>query len=134
MTTSYAAFKAIEKALAPIFAELDAKVFDDDVVSKYCSIKSSAKSRGIEFNLSLTSVRNLLKSKKCYYTGETFGQHVKKSFDRKNPSKGYVKGNVVACSEKFNLFKERIEHMDSKASARLIKNLQMVHKTVHKGD
>ena len=91
------------------------KVIDDeDVARKYLFTKEGAKSRGIEFTLGLTSVKNLLKAKKCYYTGLPFDHTDPEgslTFDRVDYKKGYVKGNVVACRKSVNDLKNvLIEH------------------------
>jgi hypothetical protein len=78
----------------------------------------TAKDRGIEFSLSFTSLKNIYRAKKCYYTGITLtkcGQGDKTlptdvTIDRKDPTKGYVKGNVVACSHLANSMKNGVEH------------------------
>ena len=89
-------------------------VSDEYVARKYLQILNSAKDRGIEFNLSLTSVKNLLKAKKCYYSGYNFDHtdpEKSLTFDRLDYKKGYVKGNVVACYKAVNDLKNvLIEH------------------------
>ena len=65
--------------------------------------------RGIEFDMTLTSIRNLYRAKKCFYTGEIMSlggnNHNSLTFDRVDNTKGYVKGNVVACVKWFNELK-----------------------------
>lgn len=91
------------------------KVIDDeDVARKFLHTKDGAKSRGIEFSLNLVSVKNLLKAKKCFYTGLPFDHtdpEASLTFDRLDYKKGYVKGNVVACRKSVNDLKNvLIEH------------------------
>jgi len=91
------------------------KVIDDeDVARKFLNTKDGAKSRGIEFSLNLVSVKNLLKAKKCFYTGLPFDHtdpEASLTFDRLDYKKGYVKGNVVACRKSVNDLKNvLIEH------------------------
>lgn len=89
---------------------------DEQVINKWISKKGNAHSRGIEFSLTFQSMKNLLSSKKCYYTGVPIssvanpqkGIH-KLSIDRIDSTKGYVAGNVVACSEEVNNIKSAIE-------------------------
>lgn len=85
-----------------------------------------ARRDGYEFTLSLQSVHNLLKATKCYYTGKEMtrpainangdvceGYKQKRTdltIDRVDNSKGYVKGNVVACCQAANSFKSRVEN------------------------
>jgi len=82
--------------------------FEDKVVRKWLSKRDDAQRRGIEFNLSVVSIRNLLLSKKCYYLGTPLSPD-KITIDRVDGRKGYVKGNVVACSNKANQVKEIFE-------------------------
>ena len=74
---------------------------DKALVEYYYRIMCSAKSRGIEFELPLQSLRNIMRAKKCYFTGQELTKRTK-SIDRIDNTKGYVKGNVVACHVKFN--------------------------------
>lgn len=69
---------------------------------KYIALLQSADSRGIEFKLSLTALKNLKRSKRCYYTGDLFTDKNRMSIDRVDNSKGYEDGNVVACGESLN--------------------------------
>jgi len=86
--------------------------FDTKVAKKYLQIKQSASSRGIDFDLSLTSIRNILKSKRCAYTGDklnhTAGDRNQLTVDRVDNSIGYVTGNVVACADWFNQIKGQV--------------------------
>lgn len=80
----------------------------------------NAKKRGIEFNLTITSMKNLLGSKSCYYTGIPLTKSTGKegelklsdfTIDRIDGSKGYVKGNVVACCHAANQMKNQFESL-----------------------
>jgi hypothetical protein len=82
--------------------------FDLRVAKKYVSLQQSAKKRGKDFDLSLTSLKNLLKAKKCYYTGVPL-THATRSIDRVDNTKGYIKGNVVACHTNINQLKGNLE-------------------------
>lgn len=94
------------------------KVEDKDIVRKWVQLRDSASTRGLEFNLSLNTVKRLLQRKTCYYTklNLTYGTDhqldnpLKRTVDRVDPSKGYVEGNVVACCHAANKFKSKIEH------------------------
>lgn len=94
--------------------------FDEMLARRYLRMKSQAKSRGVEFNLPLSSLRNILKARKCYYTGMVIGTDQPENapnqltVDRKNPKIGYMKGNVVACSHLANSLKNSYEHLDNK--------------------
>lgn len=88
----------------------DKEITDADVAQKYLSLRSSANRRGKEFNLTLSDVRTLLKKKTCYYTGLKFTDEVnyQRTVDRVDNTKGYVKGNVVACTHIANQLKEML--------------------------
>lgn len=84
--------------------------FDKKVAYKYIQLERSARKRGKEFDLSLVDVRNLLRRKSCYYTNvafETYGLN-RRTIDRLDSSKGYVKGNVVACTFLANQAKNQL--------------------------
>lgn len=92
--------------------------FDLYVARKMQGKAHNARDRGIEFNLSFAAMRNLLRSKKCYYTGialtrpESGSTTLKASdltIDRIDSSKGYVHGNVVACCHAANQMKSFAE-------------------------
>lgn len=97
--------------------------FQVRVASKFMSLKASAASRGIKFGLTLAGVSNLLRAKKCYYTGVPI---TAKNFsvDRKCASLGYVTGNIVTCDTRINTIKSNLT----------IKEIEMLYKkTVGKG-
>lgn len=77
---------------------------DIEVAKKMVNIHSSASSRNIEFGLTFEDVRKLLEYETCYYTGVPFTEEGNnaRSFDRVDNNKGYVTGNVVACTVDIN--------------------------------
>lgn len=77
---------------------------DLEVAKKMLNIHQSAMDRKLEFDLSFESVRLILLEEKCYYTGRIFEDEgiYSRSIDRIDSSKGYVEGNVVACTVDFN--------------------------------
>lgn len=95
----------------------DRSVTDADVARKFLQVEESARKRGIEFSLNLTTVKNLMKAKKCKYSGLIYDYSDPErspSFDRLNHNKGYVKGNVVSCMKCINDLKNvLIEHPSS---------------------
>lgn len=105
------------------FERLVIKKFNDKVVN--------SRERNIEWSLTLTSVRNLLKAKKCYYTGIALtlepGRPSSLSIDRIDSTKGYVKGNVVACSVYANSMKSAAENLAKQAE----KGGRDVYKDMH---
>lgn len=92
--------------------------FDLSVARKYISKQANAEARGVEFTLTLQSMANLMKAKKCFYTGITLTEPrpnaqlrgTDRTIDRIDGSKGYVKGNVVACCYAANNLKAMCEN------------------------
>lgn len=89
---------------------------DLEIAKKMLKIHQSAIDRNLEFNLKFESVKKLMSYPNCYYTDRKFEPdgNYSRSFDRIDPSKGYVEGNVVACTidingKKSNLSLEEIE-------------------------
>lgn len=86
---------------------------DTIVARKYLQKLENSKSRGIEFKLTFMAYKNLLRSKKCFYTGialsDVEGAGDQRTIDRVNPNKGYVSGNVVACCKAMNQMKGVME-------------------------
>lgn len=79
-------------------------ISDVEVAKKLVNIHSSAQSRNLEFNLTFDYVKKLLEYNTCYYTNTPFtddGPNAR-SFDRVDNEKGYVIGNVVACTVDIN--------------------------------
>lgn len=87
-------------------------VSDIDVAKKLVAIKASADTRGIEFDMSLRRVRQLLNTRKCYITGSNLnriqGDDNQLTFDRLDNTKGYTDDNVVACSLRMNRLKDSL--------------------------
>ena len=83
---------------------------DEHVANKFLSLVSSARSRGLTFNLELKDVRKLMSTNKCFYSGvelsKVVGAPNQHTIDRVDNDKGYVKGNVVACSSRMNYLKK----------------------------
>lgn len=84
---------------------------DLKVARKLLNLEQSAKARGKEFNLTFTSVKNMMRANKCYYTGRPLNNE-NRSIDRVDNSKGYVIGNVVACHVEINQAKDRMSTKD----------------------
>lgn len=87
------------------------------IARKYLKKAENAKERGIEFRLTFTSYKNLIRAKKCYYTGIRLTaaseggvlRPTDRTIDRINSKLGYVKGNVCACCHEANNFKAVLE-------------------------
>ena len=94
---------------------------DVEVAKKLINIYQSAQDRKLDFNLGFDYVKKLLEFKQCYYTGTPFTEDGvnARSFDRIDSDKGYVEGNVVACTvdingKKSNLSFSEIDCLHSK--------------------
>lgn len=96
--------------------------FDLKIAKKLISKEKDAKRRGIEFSLTIQSMKNLMKAKRCYYTGivltepaglcdDQIGGRLAsdRTIDRIDGTKGYVPGNVVACCNAANNIKAQLE-------------------------
>ena len=91
-------------------------ITDLEVAKKMLKKYQSAQDRKLEFDLSFESVKKLLSYQTCYYTNRKFEEdgQFSRSFDRVDSAKGYIEGNVVACTvdingKKSNLSMEEIE-------------------------
>ena len=67
-------------------------------------LHSSAQSRNLDFDLTFEYVKKLLEYSTCFYTNVTFTEDGPnaRSFDRVDNDRGYVIGNVVACTTDIN--------------------------------
>ena len=86
----------------------DSEDFESVIAAKYLQLKESANKRNKEFTLTLLDVRRLMQRKTCFYTKHKFNHldlNWKRTIDRIDPDKGYVQGNVVACSKWANALK-----------------------------
>jgi len=100
-------------------------ISDIEVAKKLINIYQSAQDRKLQFNLSFEYVRKMLEYKTCYYTGKAFTEDGPnaRSFDRVDSDKGYIEGNVVACTieingKKSNLSFEEISCLYHKLAAK----------------
>ena len=77
---------------------------DVEVAKKLVNIHSSAHSRNLDFDLTFEYVKKLLEYSTCFYTNVTFTEDGPnaRSFDRVDNDRGYVIGNVVACTTDIN--------------------------------
>lgn len=91
--------------------------FEIFVADFYKNKMQSAIDRGIEWKLNIVSVRNLLRTQKCPFTGINLTVPRTKgslssdlTIDRIDNKKGYVRGNVMAVSRKANNLKSMFEN------------------------
>ena len=93
---------------------------DFEIAQKYVSKGQHAKTNGHAFTISFTSFKNMMRAKKCQYTGIVLtnpesGRNSKatdRTIDRIDSSKGYVPGNVVAICNAANQFKSLFENSE----------------------
>lgn len=102
------------------------------ILSKRLQLCRSARSRNLEFSLSDEDVRTLLERKTCYYTGARFSksEDYKKTVDRIDSSKGYIPGNVVACTNGANQLKNSV--LENNLNGRFTLTLTQLKKMVGK--
>ena len=88
------------------------KLPDIEVAKKMINLQQSATSRNIEFDLTFETVKHLMTRTHCYYTGIKFEDEGKLAFsvDRVDSKKGYIEGNVVACTVDINSKKSNLTH------------------------
>lgn len=79
-----------------------------NIASKFVNTLRSAMRRNLDFNLTMEDVEVLMAEKVCYYTGKPFTAEDPLTFDRIDSNKGYIKGNVVACSDSSNKMKNTL--------------------------
>ena len=91
---------------------------DIRIAQLYVSKENNAKSRGIEFNLPFASFRNIMRAKRCYFSGIELtdprpGQNcleTDRTVDRIDSTKGYIRGNCCACAYFVNNWKSQLEN------------------------
>jgi len=102
---------------------------DLEVAKKYLTKSNNARRRGIDFKLSFSEYRSLLRKKKCGLTGLKFtwedgGKDHKwptqRTIDRIDNTKGYTKGNVMVVCHCVNQFKASWEDPDSPLTLDLV--------------
>lgn len=105
------------------------KISDSDLTRKFSSLETSALSRDIRFNMSLTHLRRLMNTKYCYYTGielsEDNNSPNKRTVDQVLAAKGYTDNNTVVCTKRINELKRDMTPEDIEA---LHKGLQKFKK------
>ena len=95
---------------------MENKLSDVKIASKLLNLKDSASKRNIEFDLSFNKVKQIMNTKRCYFTNEKLVLGDKNNsnddnvltFDRVDNNIGYIDSNVVACSQSFNKIKSNL--------------------------
>ena len=91
---------------------------DVRIAQMYVNKANNAHARGLEFSISFSTYKNMMRAKRCKYTGITLTEQrigaqshraTDRTIDRIDASKGYINGNCVACSHAANQFKSNFE-------------------------
>lgn len=93
--------------------------FESMVCRKFLRLEERSAEKGLEFDLTISDIKRMMKRKTCEYTGEPItcfaavGSLNGLTFDRKDPNKGYTKENVKVVSYWANKVKNDLfEHPD----------------------
>ena len=103
---------------------------DLEIAKKYISKINNAEEKGHEFSLTLPEFTKLMRRKTCFFTRVVINDKLHqtgnaRTLDRLDNSKGYVTGNVVACTFYFNRLKAVFENPTSDLKPKqLIRGLQ----------
>ena len=114
--------------------ETSEEKIDLAAAKKLINLEQSAKARNLDFNLNFATVKKLIQTKKCFYTGIAFekaGPH-SRTIDRIDTAKGYIKGNVVAATVEFNGKKANLTLEDIRILFHKTKNLQIPNSPIKK--
>lgn len=115
---------------------------DLQIAKKYIGKADRARSDGHEFTISFTSFRNMMRAKKCKYTNTPLTEPSKsggnprfsdRTVDRIDNSKGYVSGNVVACSHGANRYKSILENPNTELTPQMAIKIANVTLKARKG-
>ena len=102
-----------------------------DIARRFVSKHDNAKRNGWEFELSFTEFKKLMNKKKCEYSGlvltETDGTN-KRTIDRIDNSKGYIKGNVRVVAECVNLYKATLENPNNPLNFEIFEKMYIAMK------
>jgi hypothetical protein len=100
------------------------RIPDIVVAKKLVKLQQSALSRGLEFDLKFHTVRRLLEKKTCTFTKIPFEESgpLARSIDRIDSAKGYIEGNVVACTVEINGKKANLSIKEIQQIYSVIKN------------
>lgn len=106
---------------------------DDLSIAEYYVRKAKeAKRRGIDFNLSLSDFKTLVKRKRCFYSNTLLtrdGSRTTFTIDRINNKQGYTKENSVPCAKFVNTMKNVLIEDDL---SELKVDLKMLKRIVNK--
>ena len=101
---------------------------DLKLAERYVRTAQSAKSRGFDFRLSFIQFKNLLSRRYCPYSGveltDASCADNQATLDRIDSTRGYVKGNVIACSSLSNSKKGNLSTKEILNMAKTIKQYE----------
>ena len=112
---------------------------DLKVAKKYLSKFQHAQKIGIKFTLSLCAFKNIMRAKRCKYTGIILTEpnnstlrFSDRTIDRIDHTKGYISGNVCAVCHGANSFKSAFENgsnlLGIKNAKKVLKVLESIKK------
>lgn len=115
---------------------------DAYMCKKYLEKKDNAERNGIQFRLRFVSFRNMLRAKRCQYSGITLtnsrgkGKPLRfsdRTIDRIDSNKGYERGNVCVVCHGVNHLKAQFENPDSAWTIELVsKSIREINKRCKK--
>lgn len=116
-------------------------MFDAYVARRYISKFSSAKNRGIAFELSFAEFKRLMTAKRCHYTGISMTS-VKdntpvfsdRTLERIDSSEGYTKQNTVVCCHGMNSLKNKCIEQGQMTPKQLVKAANKIEKYLSECD
>ena len=121
----------------PKISTIQKELTDIIACRRYVQMYDNAKERGIDFQLTVTDLKRLLRKTKCHYTGLLFDHSnpdFRPSFDRVDNSKPYTKENVVVCMTAVNKLKnDLLENEGALFLGKpdlLLKTIQNICKTI----
>lgn len=104
---------------------------DTRIAKKYISKSDNARSTGVEFSLSFVSFKNMMRAKRCGYTGLILTEprpnkplrSTDRTIDRIDCEKGYVSGNVIAVCSSANSIKGILENPNNPIDLKLVSKM-----------
>lgn len=116
------------------------EIKDEIVANRYINKIKACRTSNTEFSLSFYEFKRLISASKCKYTGIklTFHTGVNQiptdvTIDRIDNKKGYVTGNVVACSKGYNSFKGALENPNNTITFAILEKALKVQKKLQGG-
>lgn len=107
---------------------------DIDIAKAYLRKAQSAADRGLSFGLSFVAFKNLMRAKRCKYTGIELTEprpnmaprSTDRTIDRVDSTIGYESGNVVAACHSANQIKSVWENPNNPLTAKMVIAIAML--------